>query len=98
MDEKITTNHDVIRQWAEKHQATPQIIDHSGENEEIIALRLDFPGKEDDIFLGQSNKPRNVSWEEFFQKFEDHDLAFSYHDTDATDPSLAYHFVRRDSI
>ena len=58
------TDHDEIRKWAEKHGGRPSKVDTGGKGG---ILRLDFQKKDD--------KLTEISWEEFFQIFEDGKLA-----------------------
>lgn len=75
---KTTINHDQIRRWVEArggHPATVKRTIRGGQHAGII--RIDFPG-----FSGeQSLKP--ISWDEWFDMFEQHGLAFIYQDRTA---------------
>lgn len=73
----ITTNHQEIKQWAQKYGGKPQVIDDPQALSDIPGVRIDFPGKIDDFLLSET-KVRDVSWEEFFKKFEENQLAFIY--------------------
>ncbi len=77
MKSKITTNHQEIKQWAEKYGGKPQIIDDPQALADMPGVRIDFPGKTDDEFLPET-KVRDVSWDDFFKKFEENQLAFLY--------------------
>lgn len=90
---KVTTDHQTIKAWAQKYHGRPQRMDMGG----VTFIRIDFPGKGDDAFL--SDKPRPfISWDEFFAIFEEDGLAFIYEEDDVTDPSLAYHFIKRENL
>lgn len=70
---KLTTDHDAIRDWVEQRGGEPATVrgtERGGEAAGI--LRIKFPGAGDDEDL------ETISWEEFFEKFEDASLAFSY--------------------
>ena len=69
-----TTNHDVIRAWAEARGACPAAVEGTGSNGDADAgiLRLDFPGRGDDDRLD------DVDWEPFFRTFDDRKLSFVY--------------------
>ncbi len=95
-DTKVTTDHEQIRMWAVQHNAHPEIIENVDAQAEHPVLRLEFPGEGEED-LSENRSPHRVSWEEFFQKFEDLKLAFEYEDTGGLDPSIAYHFIRRDT-
>ncbi|MEX6506191.1 hypothetical protein [Jiella sp. M17.18] len=58
------TDHDEIRQWAEKHGGRPSKVETGGEGG---ILRLDFQDPDENL--------TEISWEEFFQIFEDNKLA-----------------------
>jgi hypothetical protein len=70
---KTTTNHETIRRWAEKrggHQATVK----GTTNDTTGVLRIEFPG-----YSGEGTL-KEVSWDDFFKKFDREYLAFLYHD------------------
>jgi hypothetical protein len=67
----ITTDHDFIRTWAEVRGAQPARVRGTG------VLRLDFPGYSGAESLGP------ITWEEWFEKFDERDLAFLYQETTA---------------
>ena len=58
------TDHDEIRQWAEKHGGRPAKVETKGEGG---ILRLDFQEKDDNL--------TEISWDEFFKIFDDSKLA-----------------------
>lgn len=91
---KVTTDYQIIQAWAQKYHGRPQRVNEGG----VTFIRIDFPGKQDDNFLSD-NKPRPyISWGEFFRIFKEDDLAFIFEDRDVTDPSLAYHFIKRENL
>lgn len=99
MDEKFitTTDHEEIRTWVEKHKGRPQIDSFSSGESGQKMLRIDFPGENDDLYLGESDKPHNTSWEEFFAEFESQGLAFMYEEkVNKDDPSMSYRFAPRE--
>ncbi|WP_342642142.1 hypothetical protein [Rhodoligotrophos ferricapiens] len=69
---KTTTNHDEIRQWAEKHGGRPAHVKRTGGKEDPGILRLDFGERDEQL--------EEISWDEFFEKFEDNKLALLYQD------------------
>ena len=81
-----TTDHDEIRRWAEERGGRPSVI-RTGDGPGGI-LRFDFG--EDDENLEET------SWDEFFQIFEDSDLAFLHQDTIGDSTSRFFKFVDRD--
>ena len=76
---KVTTDHDEIREWAEARGGRPAAVrrTHSKDNVGIIRIEFpDAPNAKDDA-LGE------ISWEEFFEKFEDSNLALLYQEETA---------------
>ena len=67
-----TTNHDEIKAWVEKRKGTPSTVKGTDENANAGILRIDFPG-----YSGE-DKLEEITWEEFFQKFDEGDLQFLY--------------------
>ncbi|RNI25958.1 hypothetical protein [Rufibacter latericius] len=70
---KTTTDHDTIRKWAEARKGKPASVKGTGKGEEAGLLRINFPGYAEDNL-------EDISWEEFFEKFEEKKLAFLYQD------------------
>ncbi|WP_090940578.1 hypothetical protein [Nonomuraea jiangxiensis] len=71
----VTTNHDVIRRWAEERDATPATVEGTEHGDHLGVLRLDFPG------YGGGGKLRQVSWEEWFDTFDKRGLNFIYQES-----------------
>jgi hypothetical protein len=70
---KITTDHDEIRKWVEARQGSPASVKGTERgDDEAGLLRIDFPG-----YSGEGSL-EHISWEEFFDKFEESRLAFLY--------------------
>jgi hypothetical protein len=66
---RALTDHDEIRRWAEKNGGTPARVKGTGDEEDPGLLRIDFPGYSGEQTLEE------ISWEEFFEKFEEKELA-----------------------
>jgi hypothetical protein len=64
-----TTNHDTIRKWAEARGGHPARVKGRGPGG---ILRIDFGEPEESL--------EEISWDEFFDVFEDRKLAFLYQD------------------
>jgi hypothetical protein len=84
-----TTDHKAIRKWAEERDGTPARVkgteDRGGEG----ILRFDFAEPDE--------KLEPISWEEFFETFEDRKLALLHQDKTADGKtSRFFKFVRRD--
>lgn len=75
---KTTVDHDEIRQWAEARGGRPTTIEGTPkEGEAAGLLRINFP-------TGASDSPLEpVSWDQFFEKFDEENLAFAYQDQKA---------------
>ena len=71
---KTTTDHDTIRKWVEGHGGKPATVKGTEKDgDEVGLLRINFPG-------GAEDKLEDISWDEFFEKFEESKLAFLYQD------------------
>jgi hypothetical protein len=75
---KTTTDHDEIRRWVEEHGGKPAAVKDTGESsDDPGVLRIDMPGGAGDEYFD------HISWEEWFEKFEDSKLAFVYQEEKA---------------
>ncbi len=72
---KITTDHAVIKKWAQDRGAKPASVKGTGGND-IGVLRLMFPG----YVAGRTQSLKEITWDEFFRKFDENNLAFIYQD------------------
>ncbi len=70
-DSKTTTDHDTIKKWAEERNGHPATVERTAEGDEAGILRIEFE-------QGDSNALTEISWDEFFSKFEEENLAFLY--------------------
>jgi hypothetical protein len=68
-----TTDHDTIRKWAEERGGRPATVKgtESGDDDAGI-LRIDFQDPDDRL--------EEISWDDWFEKFEEAKLAFLYQD------------------
>ncbi|WP_116047696.1 hypothetical protein [Amycolatopsis palatopharyngis] len=66
-----TTNHDVIKKWAEARDARPATVPGTEHGERLGVLRFDFPGYGGDDL-------KEVSWDEWFDTFDQRQLNFLY--------------------
>jgi hypothetical protein len=78
-----TTDHEVIKKWAEARNGKPSKV--AGSKDGGI-LRIDFDEREPNL--------EPISWAEFFEVFDDRKLAFLYQDEKK---SRFNKFVDRDS-
>lgn len=88
---KTTFDHDTIRKWVEERDGVPATVagTESGADEAGI-LRFDFPGGagEDEL--------THISWDEWFDKFEEESLALLYQDEKSSgEPSTFFKIVGR---
>jgi len=89
---KTTTNHDEIRKWAEARGGKPATVKRTESNGEAGVLRIDFPG-----YRG-SDSLEEISWDEFFKKFDEKQLAFLYQDeTSSGEQSRFFKLVSRET-
>jgi hypothetical protein len=63
------TRHDEIRQWVEERGGKPACVRGTGGGEDVGMIRVDFPG-----YSGE-NSLEEISWDEWFEKFDDSNLA-----------------------
>jgi hypothetical protein len=76
-ESKVTFDHDEIRRWAEDRDAKPACVRGTGGAGDIGMIRLDFPG-----YSGEDTL-EHISWEDWFSKFDDRNLALLYQETTA---------------
>ena len=72
---RTLTDHEEIRRWAEERSAKPAAVKSTSSEDDVGIIRLDFPG-----YSGEGSL-REISWEEFFEKFEESQLALVIQDT-----------------
>ncbi len=70
---KTTTDLKSIQKWAEQRQGTPSKVKGVGGQEDGI-IRINFPGYSGEDTLEE------ISWDEWYEIFQDRDLAFLYQD------------------
>jgi hypothetical protein len=69
---QTTTDHATIRKWAEARDGRPARVKGTGDAKDAGLLRLDFGRPEESL--------EAISWQEFFEKFEESELALLYED------------------
>jgi hypothetical protein len=88
---KTTTNHSEIRKWVEARGGAPATVAATAEGDEPGVLRILFQEEESGDTLEE------ISWDDFFEKFEDENLAFLYQDeTKQGKTSRFFKLVNRD--
>ncbi|MFL6605545.1 MAG: hypothetical protein ACJ8R9_29995 [Steroidobacteraceae bacterium] len=81
-EHRVLTEHDEIRNWAEKRDAQPSCVKGTDGEGDSCLLRLDFPGYSGDGSL------EHISWERWFRVFDKRNLALIVEDrTAAGQPS-----------
>lgn len=69
----VTTNHEKIRRWIEERDGVPATVERTGERRgEPGILRVKFPEQ------SESGSLKPISWDDFFEKFDEENLAFLY--------------------
>ncbi len=76
-DAKTTTDHDEIKRWAEERDGKPASVKGTEDGDEAGILRFDFPGG------AGEDKLEHISWEDWFEKFDDSKLALLYQEEKA---------------
>jgi hypothetical protein len=94
---KSTTNIIEIRNWVERLKGKPEMLGGiTGEG--VVTLRFAFPGNDDDKYLSDKKERKELSWEEFEEKFNTMNLVFEYEDREKIgDPSSSYRFYVREN-
>lgn len=89
---EATVDHDRIRDWVEARHGHPARVKDTGDGDDVGLLRIDFPG-----YSGEESL-EEISWSEFFSKFEAKNLAFLYQNSIDDDTSRFFKLVDRDSV
>lgn len=88
---KTTTDHKIIQKWAEERQGHPARVVGTGGKKDAGLLRIDFEEAEADDRLEE------ITWDEFFEKFDKEKLAFLYTEkTKDGEESRFFKFVERE--
>ena len=84
---QTTRDHEFIRRWAEERGGKPSVV----EGTQILRFNFEEPGGDDDDRL------KEISWEEFFQVFDDSDLSLIFSErTSKGQTSRFFKFVREE--
>lgn len=88
---KTTTDHKEIQKWAESRGGKPVTVRRTGDKAAPGVLRIDFPGGAGDETF------EDLSWDDWFAKFEENDLALLYQDHKADgSESTFFKLVKRE--
>ncbi len=91
-ESKTTTDHKTIQAWSEARGGKPATVKSTEKDGEAGVLRIDFPG------YSGAGSLEEISWEEFFKKFDEKKLAFLYQEhTSSGEESRFFKLVSRDS-
>jgi len=89
---KTTTDHEQIRRWVEERGGHPARVKGTAVEGSAGVLLIDYPG------YSGTQTLETITWDEFFQGFEENELAFFYQDeTKAGDESRFSKLINRDS-
>lgn len=87
-----TTDHNKIKTWAEKRGARPSKVKGTGSKNDPGLLRLNFPGYSESSL-------EDISWEEFFEKFDEKNLVFLYQEKKSNgELSNFFKFVSKETV
>lgn len=85
---KTTTDHKEIKRWIEARKGRPSVVKGTEGKDGEGVLRVEFQ---------HPDKLEDISWDEFFEAFEDRKLAFLHQDKTADGKeSRFFKFVHRE--
>jgi hypothetical protein len=67
-----TTDHNKIKKWVDERKGVPATVTATERDGQAGILRIDFGPKEEGL--------EEISWDEFFKKFDESRLQFLYQD------------------
>lgn len=87
---RYTTDKDEIRAWIEEHNGVPVVLRDTEEDEEERPdmLRISFGTEAPDT--------EEMNWEEFFERFDNQNLALAYNGEVAEGTPPEFEFIDRD--
>jgi hypothetical protein len=89
---KVTTDHGEIRRWVEERGGHPARVKGTDEKNRSGVLVIDYPG-----YSGTQTLEK-ITWEEFFEGFEENELAFLCQDETQTGGESRFSkLINRDS-
>lgn len=88
---KVTSNHDEIRRWVEEREGHPATVSRTSEGQgEAGLLRFKFQEDSDEL--------EPISWDEFFDRFDENNLVMLYQEeTEEGGESQFFKFVTRET-
>jgi hypothetical protein len=75
-ESNTTTDHEEIRKWVEERGGHPAVVKGTEKGGSAL-LRIDYPGYSGD------DKLTEITWDEFFEIFDENNLAFLYQEKTA---------------
>lgn len=87
VEHSATTDHDVIRQWAEDRHATPATVEGTEHEGNVGELRLDFD------FGNDLEDLKELSWDDWFRAFDERGLEFVFQESTRPDGSASNDFT-----
>ncbi len=85
---KVTIDRNIIRKWAQARHGWPALVKKVTSAGIEMVLSFVFPDNE------PLETVRKISWEEFFEKFDQQHLAFVYQESDRNrELSYYYEFI-----
>lgn len=89
-ESSTTHDHKKIQKWAEERGGVPAKIKHTGKSEDEGVLRIHFPKH------SHNDSFEEITWEEFFENFDDNKLDLLYQEKKADGETSTFHkFVER---
>ena len=90
---EVTTNHETIRNWAEKKGGKPAAVARTHQGADVGIVRIMFPNAPQ----SEHQALTEISWEEFFKEFERRKLALLYEEDSLFSKIIARETVERRS-
>jgi hypothetical protein len=78
-ESEIATDHETIKRWAEARGGRPGAVAATHRRKDAGILRIIFP----DSPYADDDKLEEISWDEFFRKFDEAGLALLYQEETA---------------
>jgi hypothetical protein len=92
---KTTTDHETIRKWAEERGGHPAAVRSTHHGRDVGILRLIFP----DAPNADDDNLEEITWDEFFKKFDEAGLALLYQErTAGGEKSFFNKLVSRETV
>jgi hypothetical protein len=91
---QVTTDHDQIRKWAQSRGGEPAAVKATHRGKDPGIIRLIFPNAPNP----NDDSLEDISWDDFFKKFDEAGLALLYQDQLASgEKSLFYKLIGRET-